>query len=240
MDLDVVERERGGPLSVRERGRVVELPSARDLPWRTVAMAATDAHAFVAFVWPAGESITAWKIDLAQRRWCEHNGLPDRALVGWLTSMLDRHYEAIEYDLRVRNVSAGDLFRDRRWRELAVYIQGLPGDSKFSEALMNDEEYLESTLSREKDDGRPRGPKLSEWSLTNALLTKLIEEVRRNTAMTQAAAGGKPQPIQAELRPQTMADSVRRRLEKQRHDSMVAVLLRDRPGNMAGSPSPSE
>lgn len=230
MDLEVLDRERGGPLLVRFNGATVALPSAVDLSWRAVMLALTDNAAFVQLVWPEDIKVPIWQAELAQQRWVEHNGLPDPGAARWLAGVLSRYYDAIEYDLMGKlRLRLGDLWRERRWREMVGYIRGLPNNSRFGEALMADEEYLEAVLARQKDDDKPSGPKLSEWSLLNSQMARLIDAVNRNTEVTRAAAGGKPSNISPEARPITAAERVKARMQRTQHESMVSLLLRDRP-----------
>lgn len=246
MDLDVVDAERGGPLVVRERGEVVELPAAVDLAWRSVARAALDPHFFATYVWPVDYPLTAWKLERVQAAWRKHNALGEPQGIARLLQMVERYGDEIEYDLRARmGVSFSEMWRQRRWRELAGFLQRLPGDTRLNEALSQDEEYMEEALKRRglNDDG-PRGPSMAEWSYTNQLLTILVDAVRANTEVTRAAAGGKGRNVPPMPRPTTVAEKIQNRLRRQEHEGMVAVLLPGRvnagAGTMAGNPPSAE
>src|SRR5690349_17082489 len=119
MDLDRLDRERGGPMRVKLNGECLTLPPASDLGWREVFLAIEETEGFVAFVWPRHSKIPVWKAEIAHARWVEHNGLPDADSARWLASTLTRYYGPIELDLMSRyRLRLGDIWRDRRWREL--------------------------------------------------------------------------------------------------------------------------
>jgi hypothetical protein len=249
VDLDRLDLERGGPLLIREQGAVVVVPPASEFTWQQVAMAIMDARYFGVYIWPQEYPLRFGWIDYAQQSWCRHNGLTDLAETRQLVHMAGRYFEGIEWDLRTRcGISAGELWRERRWRELYSYIKQLPSDSRVNHLIANDEEYLEKALAnqdknRTPGQSGPSGPSMAEWNLTNALLTKLVNAVRQNTEVTKAAAGGKAGNIQPERGPVTAADKVLNRLRQREHEEMSAILLRNRPskaGTILGTPSPAE
>lgn len=231
MDLDQLDGERGGPLTVQLDGEIVTLKSARDLPWKVVAYAATDVHRFAFVVWPAVVPIPAWKLDVAHRVWLTHNGLPETAQLQRLVYMVQKYGEGIEYDLRHHlGVSLGDMWRDRQWREILSLIDRLPTDSHMNQLMTNDEQHLEEVLRRQKTgESGPNAPSMSDWSLTNSLLATLIDAVNRSTETAKGIANPKSRPsVQPYPRPRTAADAVRYRIDKERHDEMNKILLRNR------------
>lgn len=227
MDLDQLDAERGGPQYVRVDGETIELPPASALAWRTVVAAATSPHYFAIFVWPQDVRLAGWQIDAAQEAWRVHNGLPEPEQMRRLVYMFERYFDGIEYDLRSKlRVSAGELWRERRWRELLAYIDHLPRDTHMNRLLANDEEYMKAVLRKEKS-GTPVRPSMADWSETNSLLATLIDAVNRNTMVTHASAGAKGAPLNLapEPRPATAAEKVRYENQKKAHEEFVAMLL---------------
>lgn len=232
MDLDRIDAERRGPMVVREHGELVPLPAATELPWRVVAAAIGDVHFFATTIWPAGYHLTGWKLELAQQGWIWHNGLPELDQARRLVYMYQRYYTGVEYDLRHHlGLSAGDLWRERRWRELLNYIDQLPTNSQMNRLLSQDEEHMEQILrsSGSRSGGRAK-PSMADWSLTNSLLSTLIDAVNKNTAVNQAIANPKgPKPrVEPTPRPATVAEKIERKITRERHDEMVSILLPNR------------
>lgn len=248
--LDLLDAEIRGPMRVRVAGGIVELPAADSLSWRMILASLTDPLYFLGIVLPPDfPHIEWWKLEPLRRAWMQHNGLPDSQQAQRLVYMVERYWTGIEYDLRYRlDTSLGDLWRERRWRELLNLIDQLPAASQLNRLMADDEEHMEAVLraqAKQSSSGGSSGPSMAEWSQTNALLAKVLDAIRQNTAVTRAAAGDKKQPnLQPEPRPRTALDRVRDRLERERHQSLANILLRDRPdraGSMAGSPeSPVE
>lgn len=232
MDLTRLDGERGGPLVVQSDGEEVILKSAAELPWKVVAYVATDVHRFAYVIWPPQTRIQTWKLEVVYNTWLIHNGLPNAGQIQRLIYMMERYGEGIEYDLRNHlNTSLGDLWRDRRWREILNLLDRLPSNSHMNQLLVNDEEHLAAVMARQQQrDQAPTGPSMSDWSQTNALLAKLIDAVNRGTETAKGIANPKSRPsIHPEPRPRTAADAVRSRIDRQRHEEMNSILLRDRP-----------
>ncbi len=218
---------------VRSRGGLVTLPAASELPWRVVGAATADPHAFALMVWPREARLAARDIPAVQEAWIRHNDLPPFPQVRRLVYMIEKYYTGIEYDLRHHlRVSAGELWRDRRWRELLNYIDQLPTNSQMNRLLSTDEEHMEALLRQKRGDDGPARPSMADWSLMNSQLAQLIDAANRNTATQQAIANPKgPKPrIDPSPRPATAAEKVERKLQKARHEEMVGLLLpRDKP-----------
>lgn len=231
MDLDLIDAERGGPMTILERERLVVLPAATELPWKVLAAAAGSPHAFYAAVWPAEAPLTAWKLDLAHERWLRHNGIPEGNEVRRLVYMMQRYYGGIEYDLRHHlQVSARALWQDRQWRELLGYIDQLPSDSHMHRLLTSDEEHMEHLLRSRKGDDGPGRPSMANWGQLESMIAVLIDAVNRNTAVQQAIAnpkGPKPQ-FTPYPRPYSAAQKIEQKIQKEAHESMVSILLPNR------------
>lgn len=232
MDLDTLDGERGGPFRILVHGVEVDLPPATDLGWQQVAVALHGPARFLAAVWPIYPRLEHWKVGLIQQAWIRHNGLPDYEQARRLIYMLDRWGDGIEYDLQHHlQVSMRELWQARRWRELLNYIDRLPTNSHKNRLLSLDEEYM-TMIIKEKDKAKETPgaghPSMAEWSQEAALLAKLIDAVRANTASRAViASGGKgPKPsVEPELRPYSVASSVEYKIRKREHQSMVDLLL---------------
>lgn len=215
-------------MQVRHAGQIVVLPSASDLPWRLVQAASADLMIFGSLVWPSDVRLSTRRLELVQRAWMAHNGLPELDQMRRLVYTIQRYYGALEYDLRNHlRVSTADLWRERRWRELLNYIDHLPANTHMNRLLTQDEEYMEMVVRSQKGDTGPGRPSMADWSTTNSLLATLIDAVNRNTAVQQGIANPKgPKPrVEPTLRPETVAEKVQHRINKAKHEEMVGLLL---------------
>lgn len=230
MDLDQLDAERGGPFTVLVDGEPRVVPPASALGWKSVVAAATSPHWFSLLAWPADVRLKGWQIEAAQHAWCVHNGLPEPAQVRRLVKMIEDYGVGIQYDLRDKlGVSLGQMWRDRQWRELLDYIDLLPTNSHKNRLMANDEAYMEAVMGAKGGETSNR-PSMADWSPEVSGLARLIDAVNRNTMVTQAVAGvkGSKLSLPPEPRPQTAADKVSYRKSQQEHESMNAMLLRDR------------
>src|SRR5688572_16980522 len=210
MDVDLLDAEVGGPMGVLHLGEVITLPAATDLHWTQVLNAATNIWKFMSTCWKPERRLSYIDLGLLWEAWRKHNGLPGPDQCHRLAYMVDHYLKGVEYDLRNHlQVSLGELWRARRWRELLVYIDMLPTNSHMHRLLTTDEEYMERVLSskQERDEERSGRPSMADWSLTNSLLAKVIDAVNRNTQITVSAAGNKQNlGLKPEPRPWTAAD----------------------------------
>ncbi len=229
MDVDLLDAEVGGPMGVLHLGEVITLPAATDLHWTQVMLAATNIWKFMATCWQPARRLSYIDLQLLWEAWRKHNGLPGPDQCNRLAYMVDRYFKGIEYDLRNHlQLSLGELWRARRWRELLGYIDMLPTNSHMHRLLTSDEEYMERVLTSkaERDDERAGKPSMADWSLTNSLLAQLIDAVRQNTQITVSASGSKQSlNLQPAPRPWTAADKVNYRIEQRKHEEMVSMLI---------------
>lgn len=228
MDLDQLDAEQYGPMVVRLDGETLTLRPATDMAWRLVVAAAADPFYFGGLVWPGAVRLPYRKLQAVQRAWVAHNGLPEIDQIRRLVYMFERYFTGVEYDLRAHlQVSARELWQERRWRELLNYIDLLPANSHKNRLLSQDEEYMEMLLTQKSNDTGPVRPSMADWSLTNSLLSTLVDAVNKNTAVQQGIANPKgPKPrIDPMPRPATAAERVEWRLQKKRHEDMVSLLL---------------
>lgn len=96
------------------------------------------------------------------------------------------------------------------------------------EAMLNDEEVVKGIVLEEMRTGRKSedGIRVAEYDVTAELLSRLITEVRSNTAATIAAAGGKPRTPEPGPRPITILPRIRHAMRKRQHESLAARVLR--------------
>lgn len=122
----------------------------------------------------------------------------------------------------------GALWRSRRWRLLLNLIDGLPPNSFYRAALMNDEDYIRAVLdfADENEDYSPPG---ELYSPTDGRLDQLIEELRALRAEAVMLKGGKPGKPKMQPRPKTAIEAVEAAKDNATYDWLVGELLRDRP-----------
>lgn len=228
MDLDQLDAERHGPMNVMANGRLTVLPAAEDLHWKVVAAAALDVVYFKAYVWPPESGMFWWQAEMIRDAWVRHNGLLPGDQMRRLLYMLDRFYAGIEYDLHHHlGLSAGQLWRERRWRELLGYIDLFPANSHMNRLATKDEEHMEAIIRATKGESGSGAPSMAEFGQLESMMAVLIDSVNRLTATTTAIAnpkGAKPR-VQPYPRPETAADKIKNRILKENHESMVAMLL---------------
>ncbi len=226
-------------MRVQLGGQIIELKAATDLTWGRVAAVLGDPIMWAALVWPTDIGLPWWKVELVQQAWAQHNGLPAAGQAHRLLYMIQKFGKGIEFDLRnhLSGVSLGELFRERRWRELLNLLDQLPQDTHMNRLLTTDEQYMEAVLgdaepSKGDEETGPTAPSMANWSQTNALLAVLIDAVNRNTAVTQAMAGAKNSKFEPHPRPESAAQKILARraneVAKRRHQELVSMLLPNR------------
>jgi hypothetical protein len=229
MDLDALDGETGGLMRVRHGKHVVTLQPATDLSWQGAMAAAVDAYDFGRRVWPIAHRLPYRALKQVQTAWRRHNGLPDTpASCRRLAYMMSKYGDGVEFDLRNHlGLSAGELWRGRRWREMLAYIDMLPTNSHMNRLLVSDEEYMEIVVLQREKNPTPSRPSMAEFSMTNSLLMQLIDAVNLNTAINKAIANPKgPKPrIDPVPRPYTAEEKVSRQIQKARHEELVSMLL---------------
>jgi hypothetical protein len=228
VDLDQLDAEKGGPFSVRLRGRRLELPEPSALPWKAVASTIASPHGFMEHVWPWHIGVPAWMVDQLHERWCRHHGLTSLDETKRLVYTLNRYSDSIEYDLREKmGLSLGQLWRDRRWRELLNYIDSMPSNTMTSQSLANDKEHLRMVLKQGAKQRGAGGPRLADWALTNSQLATLIDAVNalRITTVGLAKTKGPRPSFEPQARPRTAIDEIEYEMRKAEHEGMVSILL---------------
>lgn len=235
MDLDRLDAELGGDFRVQLGGKVITLRPATELSWGHVASVLTDPILFAVMIWPSNQPLRWWQIEVVQRAWAAHNGLPDAAQARRLLYMVQKFGDGIEYDLRnhLQGVDLGTLWRGRRWRELLNLLDQLPQDTHMNRLLTTDEDYMEAVLGdaepTEDEATGPKPPSMAHWSQTNAMLAQLIDAVNRLTATNQGIAGAKNPKFEPFPRPENAAQKIMarraREVAQRRHQQMVDILL---------------
>lgn len=150
-----------------------------------------------------------------------------------LAHLVARYGRAIRCDLRVRyGLDLHVEWQERRWSALLDYIDRLPRDSQYVEALTSDEEWAVAVLEHEPGE-QPPSRRMAEWSTEVELLTSVLDAVRENTRAVVAAAGGKPGKFHPAPRPRTALERARRRRRQVVHDRLTAKLLPNGPDTSA-------
>lgn len=215
-------------MRVHDAGRLIDVPPATEFHWRAVGEACRDRYNFGRLIWPKGVSLDHWKLEVVQLAWIRHNGLVAMPHLQRLVYMMEKYADGIEYDLRHHlDVSAGELWRGRRWRELLSYIDMLPNDSHKNRMLTSDEEHMEALIRGQKGEAEYR-PSMADWDQTASMMAVLIDAVNRNTEVTYAVQAGKkakPMRIPNFPRPATAAEKVKLQIQKDKHKEMVNLLL---------------
>ncbi|GAA0200767.1 hypothetical protein [Glutamicibacter creatinolyticus] len=101
-----------------------------------------------------------------------------------------------------------------RYVDLLELIDQLPQACRFNEAVAQDEEAAEIILDMEEqsdEEKEPWAPRLSEFSLTNALLVSLINEIKSLRMSGQSLAGVKPKKEEPFPGPRTALEAARLR-----------------------------
>lgn len=101
-----------------------------------------------------------------------------------------------------------------------MLINGLPSNSHFVEAKLNDPEYAEWAAAQKP--GPPTPPPLSEWSPEIARLADVVDRLGEVASILIGTASGKTPPsVTPVRRPVTGIDKVRAAQSKARHLSLV-------------------
>jgi hypothetical protein len=155
-----------------------------------------------------------------------------------LAHLVSRYGRAIRCDLRTKyGLDLHVEWQQRRWSALLDYIDRLPRDSLFVEALTSDEEWAAAVLESEPDE-QPPTRRMAEWSAEVELLTSVLDAVRENTRAVVAVAGGKPGRFHPAPRPKTALEKARGRKRRLIHERLTAKLLPNGPDLTAFTASP--
>lgn len=246
-ELDGLDRERPGkPFTARVAGQVLTFRAAPDLGWRDLVDGLHSLVGFVHWIGPGDEASTdllsavpLWKMQGLVRAYRQHYALPaspaqDQRLLAVLGHAGYR--KAIEWDLHaVHGLDLATEWRERRWRRLLDFIDGMPNHSHFAEAMAADEDLAEAILTA--DDGKPRKAtrRISEFSPDVELLSLLNDRVAELIQVTVATRGGKARKVTPMPRPTTAVEKVRARRRQKKHEWTVARVY----GQIGlGSPPP--
>lgn len=142
--------------------------------------------------------------------------------------MIDRHGEAIEYDLHHElHIDIHDYFRGtRKWTEFYRLIHRLPAHGHFKASLLDSEEDAAVLLER----GEPTTFGMRDWTYERELLSALVDSVRSLHSSFVAAntKGGKGFEVKPLPRPVTAIDRIKKRQRWQRHHELARLVLGDR------------
>lgn len=105
-------------------------------------------------------------------------------------------------------------FREKRWVALLELIDGLPGASRFNEALANDPELAE-IIAMQPEPTEPWAPRVQDFTLTNMILAQIADILKSSQQTQIGTAGGKPKQIKPFPTPRTAIDRAKEAHEKQ-------------------------
>lgn len=108
-----------------------------------------------------------------------------------------------------------------RWVGLLELIDGLPSACRLNEAIVNDKETAAELAQLPKPE-REWAPGVAEYDLHAHILRDLVNEVRSLTAVTIAAAGGKPGEVKPFPVPRTEIDRAIQAAERDWAESFVS------------------
>lgn len=150
-----------------------------------------------------------------------------------LAWLINRYGEALEGDLRFYfGVRLLDFFKgEMTARELLVYIDRLPSDSAYSEAMAQDDEVVE-LLAQQPEGGA--GPRLTEFGPQVQLLTNVVEALQELIGAVAWLGGEKPPKVSPLPRPMTARDRLTARVEEASHDYILEQIEEARRAVEAG------
>ncbi len=123
------------------------------------------------------------------------------------------------------------MWRSRRWRKLTNILEQLPRTSAYAQALATDEE-LAQEIARLPDSELDRP---GEWTRSHRdytaeveMLTAVFDRLGELILVSAASRGARGKPASPGPRPANAIEKVRRRLTRERHDNLVARVLKNR------------
>ncbi len=117
-------------------------------------------------------------------------------------------------------------WRQRRWRRLLSIIDQLPRNSRYCEAVAQDEQLAEVLLDEPDADVSPKPVRrLSEWSVPVELLTAILNRLGELTQAVAMLGGAKPRKIQPAPFPTSVMEKLRKRRREKQHRALVALVL---------------
>lgn len=226
--IDALEAR--GPFVLAYQGRTIALPSPIDLGIHFIAAALYLEHV------PGTPNMPRWRERAVVRAWLAHHDLPTLQHLQRLCYVIERYHDAVEYDLRAElGVDLDALWRARRFRRILNYIDHLPRNTWYSEAVSLDEEHAEmlaKALAEQGEDSQKHSPPMHTWTPEVDMLAKVVDAVRsvnHTLAAVNSEKGKAPKAPEPEARPKTATDGIRqaayhsRRQEK--HKALTKRLL---------------
>jgi hypothetical protein len=219
--LEHLDRARGGPFRYRVDGEVFTAPDPADLPYETI-LGCLHLHTL-----PGLAPMSLWQRHTLISRWKAHYDLPDAQQAQRLAFVVNRYRDDLEYDLRVHaRLDLGETWRARRWRSLLAAIDRLPGHSYYSEALTKDPEHAkmlaeQMAASSSGDAPSDRSPLMRTWTPEVAILTDVLDAVRRLEWATFAVLAGPKagKPPKPSPRPNSELSKAAKQAEFERRDA---------------------
>jgi hypothetical protein len=224
-----LEARRDAPLVVRHHDERIVLPHPREMSPEDIL---TVIYAETFRELPL--TVPIWKQAKVVAFWVKRHDLPDLQSVRRLIYLIDQYRNEIEFDLRkVLDVDLTDLWQRREWRRLLNYIDHLPRDSWFTEAVSNDEEHaamIAEAMAAQSDEEPDLSPPLRGWSQEASLLADTVDACRHLAYVIRVANGdNSARPPERVPRPTTALERAQRQArherKKRRHEELVARVL---------------
>jgi hypothetical protein len=125
--------------------------------------------------------------------------------------------------MQVYTVDLAVWWREKRWVALLEFIDGLPGASRLNEAIANDQE-LAAILAQEPEPTESWTPRVSEYGLTEMILSQIADGIKALQQTSIAVAGGKPGEMKPFPSPRTAVDLFRAAKERQELEEAAALF----------------
>lgn len=231
--LQALDARADSPLHFQHRGERFVLPHPKTMTTLDILRAL---QAGVLREMPL--TATPTQTDALFAEWVARHNLPDANAANRLLFLVDRYHDDIDYDLASHGIDIDQLFLDRQWRRLIAYIDRIPSNSCYSEAVANDEEHADMiarAMAERGEDGEAGSyhPPLRTWGQAESLLAQIHDAIKNQTQTIIASNGGNPVPVEPLPRPTSvLAEAQKNAVEarkKARHDKLVARMIRPAP-----------
>lgn len=241
--LTLLDLERSERFSLAGDAHVDLVPAA-DLQWQMVAECCENDAVFIRHV-AGSRRMPRREIGDLRRSWVTHQGLLDGDDLRRLVWMVGTFARPLAVDLRrLYGLSLGDLWRERRWRELLTLIDYLPRATWSQMAIANHPEHAERMAkaiaqrkleSFDAEGEEESGPPLIDYTPEVAMLANVVDavsSVRHAIIQVNSEKGKTPKAPPPMPRPRTLVDRLVEKQERMirwdKHESLAARLLPNR------------
>lgn len=177
-----------------------------------------------------------WKAQLVGQQWAAFYDLPSIQAIQRAAFLVGRYYDAIEYDLRtVVGADVDELWQTRQWRRLLNFIDRLPPNSHYREAVDKDPEHVEAirkAVTARREQGEPdeteTRPPIRTWSPELEMLATMNDNIKRvSHTIAQSKSKQKIDPPKPTPRPSSALARVFSEFERRKasHEALTKRLL---------------